>query len=131
MVDHFQKQYKPISKRKRKPLMVKAKGMRRPLPMRFKYLIVFLRYGSLDRFDELYLTRMQIAKRLHCTYATVDMFLKRFVERGHVVLPDQRRYKAGRPPHIFTPELRAYLLSPTTLDKWAGFTLLKRCALIQ
>ena len=74
---------------------------------------------------------MQIAKRLHCSYATVDLFLKRFVERGHVVLPDQRRYKAGRLPWVITPELRAYLLSPATLDKWAGFTLLKRCALVQ
>ena len=97
--------------------------MHRPLPLRFKYLIVFLRYGSLTKFDKVYMKIPDIARATNCHYSTVYMYLARHRERGYRVLPLQY-HKRGRTPWKIKGELRKFLLSDETLRSWVGYTLL-------
>ena len=103
--------------------------MRRALPMRFKYLIVYLRYGSLENFDQCHMRIPDIARRTNCHYSTVNMFLHRFRERGYQILPPQYK-NSGRSLKI-DGALREYLLGQDTLEAWTAYTLRRRCALIK
>ena len=92
--------------------------------------MVLLRYGSLTCFGRPRMDITRISRITGFAYGTVHAVLTRFEERDYRILPSQRK-NCGRKPKVLHGELKKFLLSPETLDLWAGFNLKKRSLLIQ
>ena len=90
------------------------------------WLIVQLRYGSLERFNEVQRSISEVAQLMRLTYRTVQYILQRFERDGHQMLC---HYKGQAKPWNakLTPLVKEYLLDHKTLKSWAGFSLKWRC----
>jgi hypothetical protein len=98
----------------------------RPFNALEHWLVVFLRYGSLDNFERPIRSLAEVSRQLKRDKGTVRAILIRFHQRGNRVEDYRRRKNMQFIVKIITPELGEFLGSQATLSRWAGLSLNQR-----
>ena len=106
------------------PSRQKIRRYHRRLSEQQKFLIVFLRYDSLENFNHKVRTVAKISKRLGLPYTTVKSSLDSFVRNGY-------QWKKSTRRKIVPENVRKKLLSKSCLEQLAAYSLRERIDIIE
>ena len=90
--------------------------------------IVFLRYGSLDNFQQIVRSYIDIGKRLRFRTDVVQSAIARFHARGSSLANMVRQKRSF---NIIPDHVKARLLSKNLLQAWAPYNIAERIAAIR